>query len=357
MTNKQNLALNGVSSPIGMNESQGLDSGRDAAIDICIEALCSLLDEAARNVEVSTADISGNFRTLAESANAQGGLLDKFTQVVGNLDHGEGKITLKQFIDMMSHQIGDTIDHIMTISEGAMSMAFSIESTVEQIDNIDRFIRQVHAINNQTRMLALNAAIEAARAGEAGRGFSVVANEVKQVSGKINSMANEMQSQISAVSKTLKSGQETLGKVAGIDLSGNIAARGELERLMAALLVQNESITKMIQQSSDVIREISSNIGRLTINMQFQDKNSQVIQSAIGLLQHIREINKERAVADASASVVDELMDMAKGIPLTVVRSRLLEVASQRGLRVPLEKPSATRDTGGKSSSDNVELF
>lgn len=214
----------------------GGQSDRYLAIDICLEALCSLLNESAEIVESCVVDISENFRSLALSTQHQGALLSDLLQSVGKLEVEDKTVLIGDFITNMSSQISSMVDRIMVISENAMSMSFSMDTTADQVKAIQSFIKRIHAINNQTRMLALNATIEAARAGDTGRGFGVVAGEVKNVSSDINGIAREIQQRITDISTSIDDGRATLETMASIDLTNNITARKELEALMGALL-------------------------------------------------------------------------------------------------------------------------
>lgn len=329
-----------------------------AAIDVCYEMLCNMLTASAGEVEKSATELSGNFKSLAESTGQQGQVLERLVQTAGQLQHKDGHITLTQFIDMMGNSVSSTIGKIVEISENAMSLAFTMEGVVEQLEGIEKFIQQINKINNQTRMLALNATIEAARAGEVGKGFAVVANEVKAVSQQIDDMAQEMQSQIGKISNTLRSGQDTLGKVAGIDMSQNIAARAELDMLMGALLKQNTNVAEIMHHSSESVKQISSQIGRVTVSMQFQDRNSQIINNIVALIRAMRDHEKNPEKYPLPEDPAAALEKISEVISLSAIRQQLYTLAAARGLQVHAPESTQPIFTSTPSADgDDVELF
>ncbi|MDX1975545.1 MAG: methyl-accepting chemotaxis protein [Rickettsiales bacterium] len=332
-----------------------------AAIDVCYETLTKMLVNSASEVEASATELSSSFRTLAQSTNQQGTVLDKLVQTLSKLEHKDGHITLEEFINMMGYNIAETVDKIVDISANAMSLAFAMEGVIEQLEGIEKFIQKVNKINNETRMLALNATIEAARAGEAGKGFAVVAGEVKNVSSQIDGMAREMQNKISAISQTLRGGQDTLGKVAGIDMSANISARQDLEALMASLLKQNANVSEIMQQSAQSVRDISTQIGKVTISVQFQDRNSQIISNIVALIKAMREHEKDPAANPLPADPAAAVEVLASSITLSALRQQIYEAASARGIPVQSlgnqQNIFLHNSSAPANSEDDIELF
>jgi methyl-accepting chemotaxis protein len=323
------------------------------ALDVCYDSLCNILQDSALDVEKNTGDLSINFTSLADATGVQAAILDKLSQTVSKLEHESGEVTMEHFMLVMSDSISSTISKIVSIAENAMDLSFVMEGVIEQLADINKFLTQVNKINSQTRMLALNATIEAARAGEAGNCFGVVAREVKQVSGQIDEMAKGMQQQIGSISDKVHRGQETLAKVAGIDMSANIAAREEIDMLLSALIKQSMSISSIMQESSQSVKDISAKIGGITVSMQFQDRNSQIITNMVALIRAMRDHERDPKANPLPTDPAAALEKISSVLSLSAMRQRLFAVGEQHGIALKKSQMKAPV----ASSADDIELF
>ncbi len=129
-------------------------------------------------------------------------------------------VTNKDAIDAMIANIGK-------VAEGAAGSARNVQELEERTRRIDKIVDAIVMVTVQTRMLAVNGNVEAARAGEFGRGFSVVA-------GDIRSLANESSENADRIKDLVKSIQGQIAKVVSDIEGAGIKAKGEAERAKAS---------------------------------------------------------------------------------------------------------------------------
>ncbi len=256
---------------------------------------------ASASVELSATaeEISKGTDTLTSRASQTAAAVEEMNATVGQVAQNSGKAASLAQDTVKTAQEGgtvvsSTISGMQQLSEAVSNSATIISDLGKSSDQIGEIVRTIEDIADQTNLLALNAAIEAARAGEQGRGFAVVADEVRKLAERTTKATKEIGDMIRQIQQDTRGAVESMQQgtqkvTAGVDL---VNKTGE------AL----SQIVRMVSESADMIRQIA-------VASEEQSVATQQIASDI---ENVAKVTKESSSgAHESAKASQDLSQLA----------------------------------------------
>ena len=235
-----------------------------------VEALRSATDTIARRVET----VADGARRQSERMDAVAAAMDEMNvtsvEVAGNASTA-AKLTEAAFSDARKGMsvTDDSSTAISSVQDSAGRLRESMRTLHEHASSVGAILGVIEDIADQTNLLALNAAIEAARAGEAGRGFAVVADEVRKLAEKTMSATRDVAERVSAIQGAVRTNMDgfdeastSIERAAGLSLE----SRGALDGIVSGMrqsASQVESIASAAEQQSATSDEIAGNLGEV----------------------------------------------------------------------------------------------
>jgi methyl-accepting chemotaxis protein len=271
--------------------------GKSLLIPVFISQLKEVIDQT----ELAALNLGDSFMNIIQRSKAQAG---KAAAIFGSFsaDAGNSKDSM---IDISKKALANVVQDIKeNIKRGEQSLT-DLDKIIAGITNIREIMNEIEYIAEQTNLLALNAAIEAARAGEHGKGFAVVADEVRKLSARSNTAADKINNIIAKVetdikwiySGTKKRTSESIMKAS----EDGIIIDNALNAIDQTNLEAKKQLDELIKESESLANDISN----ILISMQFQDITRQRIEHVIEPLLSLKKEIEEKMQNNAFIDIND----------------------------------------------------
>jgi methyl-accepting chemotaxis protein len=178
-------------------------------------------------------------------------------------------------------------------SKHAMELVEKMDNINVQVTGILSILSEVEGIAKQTNLLALNAAIEAARAGEAGRGFAVVADEVRNLSESTNKFSKQIRASVGNVSESLVAAEHYIDMLAATDMTFVMDSKRHVNSMKSDLSELNATIAKNAVELNIINAKVEQNVAVAVSTLQFQDMSSQLLSHAQLRMAALQEVANE----------------------------------------------------------------
>ena len=210
--------------------------------------------DASEQILISSRQVADSSQSLSQGSNEQASSVEEITATLAIIE-----LKAKDNANNAKSASGRALnvkDQAVSSNHEMKGMLKAMEEISETSENIAKIIKEIDAIAFQTNILALNAAVEAARAGQHGKGFNVVAEEVRNLASRSANAAKETTKMIEGSIKTVRSGMDIAGRTA-LELNKMTVGVIEVTDLV------KDIATASIEQSSSVV-ETTSGINQIS---------------------------------------------------------------------------------------------
>jgi methyl-accepting chemotaxis protein len=225
---------------------------------------------------------------LAESFNGINALSQKQKDMVFRLinnmesiDTNDGaaeNLTMEQFIAETEEILRFFVDTVVSTSKESMTLVYKLGDIWKQNNAVVSLLDDIKEIADQTNLLALNAAIEAARAGEAGRGFAVVADEVRALSNKSENFSNEIRAVLESTMSGIADAREIINTIATQDMKIMMGSKKRVGDITSKISKIHENTNKSLGMMGEVTEALNEKVSIAVMSLQFEDMVTQLSQ-------------------------------------------------------------------------------
>ncbi len=256
---------------------------------------------AASTQVTSSSDIQGEATSIVAAAMEE--LTVSIDQVAGSAGNAEHKATDSgNRSEQGAQQVQDATEEMERIADTIQQAVKQMMALGEQAKQIDSIVDAIRGVAEQTNLLALNAAIEAARAGEQGRGFAVVADEVRNLAGRTSTSALEITAMISSIQSLTNHAVDSMSKSNDQAAEGVILAQraGESMRDISSsslgVMHAISDITNALREQKIAGNEIARNVEHIA---HMTEENSTAVKEVASAAQSLRTLAGELKLAVA----------------------------------------------------------
>ncbi len=290
-------------------------------LSIFCNALSENLSRNTSDLEQLNSVLADAVKTLSSSFNDLNNLSSQQKQLVYSvMDSSDSRVgdeqagaNVKEFCESISETMEFFISIIVDVSKQGIMIVHKMDDMVNKMDGIFRLLEDIKAISDQTNLLALNAAIEAARAGEAGRGFSVVADEVRSLSIRSRELNENIRSQVYSTRDTVADARNIIHEMVAKDMNVHISAKTKVDTMLSTVAILNEKTEKNMTKVSHLSEQIDFSVEDAIRSLQFEDISAQLIEHVKVSMDSVSIRLKDiSGIVDSSLGVNNGSMDNLK---------------------------------------------
>jgi len=221
--------------------------------------------------------LSNSFNGMNQYAQLQEREISTVLLALSSTDDSS-KVDFSKFAKEANATLEYFVKNMLAVSQQSMEMVGNVDDISANMDEIHALLNNVTGIADQTNLLALNAAIEAARAGEHGRGFAVVADEVRKLSTGSSETGDQIRDVIKKSRSNIESAVETIGAMASKDMNVTMESKEQIKSMMAEIEDLNATVETKLELINETTASLNNEVAMAVQGLQFEDMVNQLAQ-------------------------------------------------------------------------------
>ena len=276
---------------------------------VWLEETTPLLKECEKNLnaiyttqEDAVVTLANAFKNLRDLVNEQNSCIQSLieTDTTSGEKYAEH---MRLFADETEHSLNQFLDTHDKTSAATTHILNRVNEIYNNMPTVIKALGDIDDISSQTNLLALNAAIEAARAGEAGRGFAVVADEVRALSNRSTQFSDVIKQQMERIKEQIDTLTQEIRELASQDTSYIVSSKATIQKELDAIIRKAQSDTETTLQLERVGKNLDEAISDTTRALQFGDINGQNIGYTKEILSFVVELSLQHGNDDVENEI------------------------------------------------------
>jgi len=236
--------------------------------------------------------ISDSFKYLQNYTNEQELMISAVNKHSNSIGDDEDD-TVETFVSNSRTTLDDFVDTILHSNKQSSEIMSFTDQVGDQFDVIFSLLSQVESLASQTNLLALNASIEAARAGDAGRGFTVVANEVRALSIRSTELNSVIRDETASARNIVNQLRDSVELIMSADMASTVQAKERFTVMMDHVHDVNKKTRLVVEELTDLAPQITDKVNLGVRSLQFEDLTYQTLDSLKLNISNIYDISSE----------------------------------------------------------------
>jgi methyl-accepting chemotaxis protein len=273
-------SLSGAEKPAASGAQDAVLGDLNAMLTDCAKELGSQFEAIGGETQRVQVLLSEAIDQLTESFQGMNQQNEQQRQMALSVTVGDGDESAHRFDDFVkntSEVMQKVVDSVIGNSKLGMELVELTDGIASRARDVQSILSEIGAIAKQTNLLALNAAIEAARAGEAGRGFAVVADEVRDLSARTSQFSQQINTLMQGMQGSVRQTEDAIQRMASQDMTFALESKQQVEEIITTMEKQNRARMDAIGQLGSAAQEMEVRVNTAITALQFQDMVSQLI--------------------------------------------------------------------------------